>query len=90
MMMMVVIIIFSLLLMVLISDISFQYIAFAILYHIIAGYMLKYRLCNEFFSELIVQLKIIIATFQIISSSSNTLLVNYPHLFQSFTEIMQV
>ncbi len=52
--------------------------------------MLKYRLYNEFFSELIVQLKIIIATFQIISSSSNTLSVNYPHLFQSFTEIIQV
>ena len=65
-------------------------IGFTIIYQFLAGIILKYHLYNEFFSELTVQLKIIIATFQIISSSSNTLSVNYPHLFQSFTEIIQV
>jgi hypothetical protein len=61
-----------------------------IIYQFLAGIILKYHLYNEFFSELTVQLKIIIATFQIISSSSNALSVNYPPYFEGFTNIVQV
>jgi hypothetical protein len=65
-------------------------IGFTIIYQFLAGIILKYHLYNEFFSELTVQLKIIIATFQIISSSSNALSVNYPQYFEGFTNIVEV
>lgn len=65
-------------------------IGFAIIYHILGSYLLKYRLYNEFLSQLTVQLKIIIATFQIVASSSYVLSVNYPDYFTSFAEILAV
>jgi hypothetical protein len=65
-------------------------IAFAIIYHILAGYLLRYRLYNQFFSELTVQLKIVIATFQIVANSTYALSVNYPYNFGSFSNLVEV
>ena len=73
-----------------ITHVMIKSIGFTIIYQFLAGIILKYHLYNEFFSELTVQLKIIIATFQIISSSSNALLVNYPQYFEGFTNIVEV
>ena len=67
-----------------------QSIGFTVIYQFLAGIILKYNLYSEFFSELTVQLKIIIATFQIVSNSSNALSVNYPQYFEGFTNIIQV
>ncbi len=69
---------------------SFMWIAFALIYHILAGYMLRYRLYNQFFSELTVQLKIVIATFQIVANSTYALSVNYPYNFGSFSNLVEV
>ena len=68
----------------------FLHIGFAVIYYILGSYLLKYRLYNEFFSHLTVQLKIIIATFQIVASSSYVLSVDYPNYFTSFAEIFAV
>ena len=68
----------------------FLQIGFAVIYYILGSYLLKYRLYNEFFSQLTVQLKIIIATFQIVASSSYVLSVDYPDSFTSFAEILVV
>ena len=65
-------------------------IGFAVIYRIIGSYLLKYRLYNEFFSQLTVQLKIIIATLQIVASSSYVLSVDYPDYFTYFAEILAV
>ena len=65
-------------------------IGFAIIYYILGSYLLKYRLYNEFFSQLTVQLKIIIATLQIVASSSYVLSVDYPDYFNTFAEILAV
>jgi len=64
-------------------------IAFALIYHILAGYLLRYRLYNQFFSELTVQLKIVIATFQIVANSTYALSVNYPYNFGSFSNLVE-
>ena len=63
---------------------------FATIYYILGSYLLQYRLYNELFSQLTVQLKIIIATFQIVASSSYVLSVDYPDYFTSFAEILAV
>ena len=68
----------------------FLHIGFAVIYYILGSYLLKYRLYNEFFSQLTVQLKIIIATLQIVASSSYVLSVDYPDYFTSFAEILAV
>jgi hypothetical protein len=68
----------------------FFHVGFAVIYYILGSYLLKYRLYNEFFSQLTVQLKIIIATFQIVASSSYVLSVDYPDSFTSFAEILVV
>jgi len=63
-------------------------VGFAVIYYILGSYLLKYRLYNEFFSQLTVQLKIIIATLQIVASSSYVLSVDYPDYFTYFAEIL--
>jgi len=68
----------------------FLLIGFATIYYILGSYLLKYRLYNELFSQLTVQLKIIIATFQIVASSSYVLSVDYPDYFTYFAEILAV
>ena len=71
-------------------ELIYLLLGFALIYYILGSYLLKYRLYNEFFSQLTVQLKIIIATFQIVASSSYVLSVDYPDYFTSFAEILAV